>query len=74
MEPTPNDDAQLLRAFAAQQSQSAFRTLVERYQDMVWSTAKRRLGNDEAASDVAQNVFAALARKAPWLSTRSSIG
>ncbi len=74
METTPNDDAQLLRAFAAQQSQSAFRTLVERYQDMVWSTARRRLGNDEAASDVAQNVFAALARKAPWLSTRSSIG
>jgi RNA polymerase sigma factor (sigma-70 family) len=74
METTPNDDAQLLRAFAAQQSQSAFRTLVERYQDMVWSTAKRRLGNDQAASDVAQNVFAALARKAPWLSTRSSIG
>jgi len=74
METTTNDDAQLLRAFAAQQSQSAFRTLVERYQDMVWSTAKRRLGNDEAASDVAQNVFAALARKAPWLSTRSSIG
>lgn len=74
MDPIPNDDARLLREFAAEQSQSAFRTLVERYQDMVWSTAKRRLGNDEAASDVAQNVFAALAKKAPWLCTRSSIG
>lgn len=74
MDPMPNDDARLLREFAAEQSQSAFRTLVERYQDMVWSTAKRRLGNDEAANDVAQNVFAALAKKAPWLCTRSSIG
>ena len=74
MDTPPNDDARLLREFAAHQSQSAFRTIVERYQDMVWSTARRRLGNDEAASDVAQNVFAALARKAPWLCTRSSIG
>ncbi len=32
---------------------------------MVFGTARRRLGNDEAANDVAQNVFAALARKAP---------
>lgn len=70
----PNNDAQLLREFAAGHSQHAFRTLVERYQDMVFSTARRRLGNDEAANDVAQNVFAALARKAPWLVTRASVG
>lgn len=74
MDTRPNDDAQLLREFAAGQSQSAFRTLVERYQDMVYGTARRRLGNDQAASDVAQNVFAALARKAPWLSARTSVG
>ena len=74
MDTTPNDDAQLLREFAADQSQSAFRTLVERYQDMVFGTARRRLGNDQAASDVSQNVFAALARKAPWLSARTSVG
>ena len=74
MDTRPNDDAQLLRAFAAEQSQSAFRTLVERYQDMVFGTARRRLGNDQAAWDVAQNVFAALAKKAPWLSARISVG
>src|SRR5436190_13583153 len=74
METRPDDDAQLLREFAAGQSQSAFRTLVERYQDMVYGTARRRLGNDQAASDVAQNVFAALAKKAPWLSARTSVG
>ena len=74
METRPEDDARLLREFAAGQSQSAFRTLVERYQDMVYGTARRRMGNDQAASDVAQNVFAALARKAPWLSSRTSVG
>ncbi len=74
MENRPNDDALLLREFAAGQSQSAFRTLVERYQDMVYGTARRKLGNDQAASDVAQNVFAALARKAPWLAARTSVG
>jgi RNA polymerase sigma factor (sigma-70 family) len=74
MDTRPNDDAQLLREFAAEHSQSAFRTLVERYQDMVFGTARRRLGNDQAAFDVAQNVFAALARKAPWLSARTSVG
>ncbi|HWB07075.1 MAG TPA: sigma-70 family RNA polymerase sigma factor [Verrucomicrobiales bacterium] len=74
MDTRPEDDARLLREFAAGQSQSAFRTLVERYQDMVYGTARRRMGNDQAASDVAQNVFAALARKAPWLSSRTSVG
>ena len=74
MDTRPTDDAQLLREFAAGRSQSAFRTLVERYQDMVYGTARRRLGNDQAASDVAQNVFSALARKAPWLCARSSVG
>ncbi len=74
MDTRPDDDAQLLREFAAGQSQSAFRTLVERYQDMVYGTARRRLGNDQSASDVAQNVFAALARKAPWLAARTSVG
>lgn len=74
MDTGPNDDAQLLREFAADQSQSAFRTLVERYRDMVYGTARRRLGNDEAALDVSQNVFSALARKAPWLCTRASVG
>ena len=51
MDTRPNDDAQLLREFAAGHSQHAFRTLVERYQDMVFSTARRRLGNEEAAND-----------------------
>src|SRR6186997_3338046 len=74
MDIRPNDDAHLLREFAAGRSQSAFRSLVERYQDMVFGTARRRLGNDQAASDVSQNVFSALAKKAPWLCARTSVG
>lgn len=74
MDAKPTDDSDLLREFCASHSQFAFRALVERYQDMVFGTARRRLGNDEAAFDVAQNVFAALAKKAPWLSARTNVG
>ncbi len=74
MDAKPTDDADLLREFAASHSQLAFRTVVERYQDMVFGTARRRLGDDQSAFDVAQNVFTALAKKAPWLSARSSVG
>ena len=67
-------DQQLLREFALSQSQSAFRTLVERHQSMVFGTARRRMLSDAAAADVAQNVFLALARKAAWLSARTNVG
>ncbi len=68
------NDGQLLRLFATERSERAFRELVGRHKDLVFSAARRKLGNDEAAADVAQNVFAVLARKAPWLSGRTSIG
>ena len=67
-------DQQLLREFAQTQSQHAFRVLVERHQSMVFGTARRRMNNDQAAADVAQNVFLALARKAAWLSARTNVG
>jgi RNA polymerase sigma factor (sigma-70 family) len=67
-------DQQLLREFALTQSQRAFRALVERHQSMVFGTARRRMNNDQAAADVAQNVFLALARKAAWLSARTNVG
>ena len=74
---TPDEtisDQQLLREFAQTQSQHAFRALVERHQSMVFGTARRRMNNDQAAADVAQNVFLALARKAAWLSARTNVG
>jgi RNA polymerase sigma factor (sigma-70 family) len=59
------DANQLLRAYAADNSEEAFRQLVERHISLVYSTALRILSGDAAlAQDVAQVVFSDLARKA----------
>src|SRR5215467_5801228 len=52
------DDQQLLRRYAAEGSEAAFRELVERHLNLVYSAALRRVRND------AQLVFTDLARKA----------
>ncbi len=58
----------LLVAWGRNQSHEAFRELVKRYTDLVYSTAKRRLGAmDHGAADVTQMVFTRLARKAASL-------
>jgi RNA polymerase sigma factor (sigma-70 family) len=67
-------DAQLLRAFATERDQTAFGELVRRHQNMVYSTALRKLGRSDLAADVAQNVFLALATKAAWLSHKTNVG
>ena len=60
-----NDDATLLRRFVEQDSEAAFTELVQRHLDLVYGAALRRTGGDaHAAADVAQQVFAALARQA----------
>jgi RNA polymerase sigma factor (sigma-70 family) len=48
-------------------SEGAFREIVERHAGLVLGIARRKQGDDEAARDVAQNVFALLARKASSL-------
>jgi RNA polymerase sigma factor (sigma-70 family) len=59
------DDAQLLRKFAVNGDEQAFRDLVARNFDLVYSTALRQLnGDSHLAQDVAQTVFTDLARKA----------
>lgn len=63
LEPAP--DAVLLRRYAREHDEGAFRQLVERHIDLVHSLALRRLGGDaHAAADVTQQVFTALARGA----------
>ena len=57
----------LLREFATSGSDSAFATLVERYINLVYSVALRRLSNPHEAEEVAQVVFIILARKAGTL-------
>ncbi|RYD72116.1 MAG: sigma-70 family RNA polymerase sigma factor, partial [Verrucomicrobiaceae bacterium] len=70
----PISDAELLRRYEKGNNETAFRALVERYQGMVVGAAFRRTGNGELAREVAQEVFAALARKARFLTGRASIG
>ncbi len=63
------DDHQLVRRYAAEGSETAFAELVERYVNLVYSAALRRLGGDgQLAQDVVQLVFTDLARKAHSLS------
>ena len=59
------DSRTLLAEYAQNGAESAFRELVARYIDLVYSTALRQIGGDaHLAEDVAQTVFLALARKA----------
>lgn len=63
-----NTDAELLQRFVEDRSEAAFTELVQRHLAMVRTTALRRVGGDaHAADDVTQQVFVALARKAPAL-------
>ncbi len=65
----------LLSAYTKDGSEAAFRELVERYIDLVYSTALRlTCGNSESAQDVAQTVFIDLARKARGLADEVMLG
>jgi RNA polymerase sigma factor (sigma-70 family) len=67
-------DHELLRRFAAERSEPAFTELVERHVGLVYSAALRQVGGDTgAAEDVAQAVFADLARKAAHLTGHTSL-
>ena len=60
-------DNTLFRQYVTDADQQAFATLVRRHSGWVISTALRRCGRPELAQESAQNVFLALARKAPRL-------
>ena len=57
-------DAQLLREFAEGRSEPAFRQIVRRHTDLVYSAALRHVESSDLACDIAQGVFIDLARKA----------
>jgi RNA polymerase sigma factor (sigma-70 family) len=72
---TMTDTRQLLRQYADDGSEPAFRELVTRYVNLVYSTARRLTGGDShLAEDVTQIVFTDLARKARSLSTEVMLG
>ncbi len=65
-------DRELLIIYAENKGEEAFAELVRRHLNLVYSTALRRVNGDGAlAQDVAQTVFADLARKAEALAGRS---
>ena len=67
-------DSELLRRFAKTNSEDAFAELVKRHVNLVYSAAIRQVGGDAyLAQDVAQTVFADLARKAGALSRRDTL-
>jgi RNA polymerase sigma factor (sigma-70 family) len=69
------DSHTLLASYARTGSESAFRELVSRYLDLVYSTAYRLVGGDaQSAQDVAQTVFLALANKAGTLPKDAMLG
>ncbi|HEX7617228.1 MAG TPA: RNA polymerase sigma factor, partial [Verrucomicrobiae bacterium] len=64
-------DSELLRRFAKTNAEEAFAELVKRHVNLVYSAALRQVNGDaHLAQDVAQTVFADLARKAGALSRR----
>jgi RNA polymerase sigma factor (sigma-70 family) len=57
-------DAQLLRDYAEHGNEAAFREIVTRHADLLYSAALRQVDSPDLAGDVAQTVFTDLARKA----------
>ena len=66
-----SDDMTLVREFAANQSEPAFATLVERHIALVHSAALRQVGDAHLAEEITQAVFIILARKAASLGPKT---
>ena len=58
------DDLQLLKQYVKDGSQDAFAAIVRRHVDLVYGTARRLVGDEQLAEDVAQAAFLVLAQKA----------
>ncbi|HEX7654146.1 MAG TPA: sigma-70 family RNA polymerase sigma factor, partial [Verrucomicrobiae bacterium] len=70
-----NVGRQLLAEYVRTGSEAAFRELVDRYLNLVHHTARRLVGGDEhRAQDIAQIVFANLARQAAELTPEVQLG
>ncbi len=68
-------ESDLLRQYVRHGDEAAFAELVRRHLTMVYSVAWRVLGSDaHLAQDICQKVFADLARQAPFLCHRATLG
>jgi RNA polymerase sigma factor (sigma-70 family) len=72
---TTANDSELLRLYVSEHSEPAFAELVQRHLNAVYAVALRQVGGDaHLARDIAQVVFATLARKATTLLDRPALG
>src|SRR2546429_7102902 len=68
------NDWELLQSYARRGSETAFRTLVERYLNLVHSVAARQVQDAQLVEEVSQAVFILLARKAGSMKEGTLLG
>ncbi|HAB18554.1 MAG TPA: hypothetical protein DCE44_19205 [Verrucomicrobiales bacterium] len=72
MNPAAGDN-ELVRTYAREGSETAFQALVARHVNLVYGAAFRQVGDSGIAEEITQNVFVALARKAPRLAGHETL-
>jgi uncharacterized protein (TIGR03435 family) len=65
------DDIALVKQFAENGSEPAFAEIVSRHVNLVYSAARRKVGDAHAAQEISQAVFIILARKAKSLGAKT---
>jgi RNA polymerase sigma factor (sigma-70 family) len=66
-----SNDMELVREYAASQSERAFETLVSRHVNLVYSAVLRQVRDPHLAEEISQAVFVILARKADSLGSKT---